>query len=501
MASLQANRSDWGISLGLQILNKMATEIEQPSALKLSPRQPSWFLFGLVVIAAAAIRLVGISKDLWLDEIWSLQVASGLRSPVQVFTLHHEINHYLNTLWLYWIGQNGSSFEYHLLSFVCGVASVVMATVIASRRNVASGWIAFGLFAFSYELVAYSTEARGYASLVLWALVAFDALERYTISPRPLWAVLYSAACVLGIVSQPIFAAFIAAAAAASTYRFLRTDSLSRAVRTAILLHGVPLLAILTLWWIDLRLVQPGGGNPQSLLNVYGTALAWTVGTMQSPFVETVSCLLAVVIICLGLRRMRDNDRIFFLGAIVAFPLLLLVVRRSALVYTRHFMISAVFLLLLFSSVLGEWWQKGHRLTCVVIIGGYLGINVWNIRQFAQNGRGEYGAALQDIVDHTPGSFVSIAGDQDFMVGTEVRYYLPRVLAARQGAYLERSLWPGDGPQWVIVQRESFAPATPPVDRFGDGKGNTFEFFKTYPAAPLSGLHWFVYRNRMLALK
>ena len=139
----------------------MEIELEERSAVKLSSGRPPWLVLGLVVITAAAIRLVGISKDLWLDEIWSLQVANGLRSPFEVFTLHHEINHHLNTLWLYWIGPNGSSFQYHMMSFLCGVASVAMAVVIACRRSAASGWIAFVLFGFSYELVAYSTEARG----------------------------------------------------------------------------------------------------------------------------------------------------------------------------------------------------------------------------------------------------------------------------------------------------------------------------------------------------
>src|SRR5213593_3818870 len=237
----------------------------------------------LGISLAGAIRSAGLWKDLWLDEVWSLQVASGMRSALDVFTLHHEINHYLNTLWLYWIGANAGNVQYHLLSFVCGVTAVAVAVVICRRRSVAAAWIAFVLFSFSYELVAYSTEARGYAAAVLCALVAFDAWERYTAKPRLLWASVYVVACMLGILSQPIFVAFLAAAIAASIYR--RPPS-------AMLIHACPILALAALWSADMRIVEVGGGTKtESLVVAYRTALAWALGTVQNEFILTLSCI------------------------------------------------------------------------------------------------------------------------------------------------------------------------------------------------------------------
>jgi hypothetical protein len=321
----------------------------------------------------------------------------------------------------------------------------------------------------------------------------------------------YGAACILGILSQPIFAAFLAAAGVGSTYRFFTESpqpvgavcdrAWQSAARSAILLHGIPFLSLLAMWWLDMRFVRPGGGTAtQSLIKEYGTALAWAVGTVPYPVAEVASCALAITAFFLGVRKTSRDSKIFFVGVVVAFPLLLLVARRSDLVYTRHFMISAVFLLLLASRLLGKWWSEGYALVCIVIIGAYFAVNFWNIREFVRNGRGNYVTALQQIVDRTIPPVV-IGGDQDFMVGTEVRYYLSRALGTRQGSYVERRSWPSGGPQWVIVQAESFEPKAPPVPAFKDNTGNIYDFVQTYGAAPLSGLHWYVYKNRMAALK
>jgi len=209
-----------------------------------------------------------------------------------------------------------------------------------------------------------------------------------------------------------------------------------------------------------------------------------------------LSCIVAIVLLVLGLRRLPNDVRIFFLGAIIAFPLLLVIARRSAVVYTRHFMMSTVFFLLLLSDLLATWWSEQRRLTCSLIIMVYLAINLWNIRQLARYGRGEYAAALHEIVDHTPDPYVTIGGNQDFRIGIEVRHYLPRTTGTRQGAYLNQGSWPDSGPYWIIVARESFESDGPPLEHFIDDRRNNYDFVRAYPSAPLSGLHWFIYRNR-----
>ncbi len=66
----------------------------------------------------------------------------------------------------------------------------------------------------------------------------------------------------------------------------------------------------------------------------------------------------------------------------------------------------------------------------------------------------------------------------------------------KQAVYFRQGSWPRKGPEWVIWQEESFEPPLPEAKEFTDGAGNAYDFKKAFPAAPLAGLHWFVYQNR-----
>jgi len=118
------------------------------------------------------LRLAGFGKDLWLDEIWSIQVAHQMRSVFDALTLHHEINHYLNTVWLYLVGVDGTPSQYHAVALVSGVAGVAVA---ASSGSVAAFDRArhHGSVRILVSAVLYSSEARGYSTLVLAALLSF----------------------------------------------------------------------------------------------------------------------------------------------------------------------------------------------------------------------------------------------------------------------------------------------------------------------------------------
>jgi hypothetical protein len=44
----------------------------------------------LIVALAAVIRIRGAQNDLWLDEIWSLHLASLISGPLGIFTQIHQ---------------------------------------------------------------------------------------------------------------------------------------------------------------------------------------------------------------------------------------------------------------------------------------------------------------------------------------------------------------------------------------------------------------------------
>ena len=59
--------------------------------------------------------------------------------------------------------------------------------------------------------------------------------------------------------------------------------------------------------------------------------------------------------------------------------------------------------------------------------------------------------------------------------------------------------WPPEGPEWLILYRESFDDPTPPGLQLSDPAGHKFDLVRIFPAAPLSGLHLFIYHNKELS--
>ena len=452
-----------------------------------------------LVAIAALVRLAGIGKDLWLDEVWSLRVATDLTSTWSVFTLHHEINHHLNTLWLHALGLNASAPLYHLLSYAFGVAAVGIAGAIGSRRGPAFGIAAAAAFAFSYEMVLYSTEARGYSGLVFSTLLAFYALEPAIETDRWQWRVLYWLACSLGVLSQPIFAGFLAAAIVWTAVRArIAGDGTGAIVRQLFSVHAVPVLVLGLLWFVDLRLVVAGGGTPaSSLVGVYGGALAWAVGAGRAPGVELVSCVLVVAMLASAIQAARTSDTglsVFYVCAIVIFPIALVVVRASDLVYTRHFLVAGIFTLLAFGFSVARWWTEGRKRLAVASGAAFVIVNAVNITLLARDGRGQYRDAIEYMAAATPGDSVTIAGDQDFRIGTEMWYYLPRAETTKRLQYVDQQNWPVGGPEWIVMQNESWVVEQPQAELNLAG-GFRYSLSKVFPTAPLSGLHWYLYQR------
>jgi uncharacterized membrane protein len=118
--------------------------------------------------------------------------------------LHHEVNHYLNTLWLWFVGNRGNWPGYRIPSLLAGSGTIVLAGLIGRRRNRTTAFMAMLVLGFSYIMVLYSSEGRGYALAIFFAFLSYYALDHYLEKPRWPWAVVCSISGVLGMASQPI---------------------------------------------------------------------------------------------------------------------------------------------------------------------------------------------------------------------------------------------------------------------------------------------------------
>jgi hypothetical protein len=491
-----------------------------PAAPKKAPLPPSaapvrWSILvpflAVLLLVAAGLRIYGSTNDLWLDEIIAINTARQASSPLDIIAtnrtppgspLRLDGQHQLYTLYLYAVGPQSESFILRIPSLLAGIGTVLMAWLIGRRRDLSCAMFAMLLVGFSYVLVLYSSEARGYALGVFFSFVAFYALDRYLENSRWPFAVLFSASVVLGLLAQLTFVCFYLAAIAWCAYRLIRSRAgAKRMLTVGLWCHAAPLLFIAWLYDAHIRDMGTVGGTPSpSLIHSYGTALAWALGPPSTDVLIFVACVVAVAALYAGIARLwreKADAFVLYLGVILVFPILLIAARGSDIVYVRYFLVSIAFLLLLCSVLLSALYRRGRlgRLACTLLLVAFVASNGGQMATFFQYGRGQYREALRYMKEHAERSPVVIGGDQDYRIGTQLQYYAPTVMGAGVWQYIRHGTWPPEGPEWLVCQRESFEPAVPELPRIEDGR-HTYEFVRTFPTAPLAGLHWFLYHNQ-----
>jgi len=235
----------------------------------------------LVVAAAGALRWSAAQDEFWLDEIWSL--VAFVRNPHtfrDIFTFHHDNNHYLVTMWMDLVGPHMRNWVwYRVPSIVAGVGTVILAARIALRWGRTAAFCAVLLTTTSFVLILYASEARGYALAGFFSLVAFLALESYLRIPSVGAAACFAAAALLGALSHLTFIQFYAGACAWTVVAMLHDSApwRQRLLRT-VAVHGAPFALLLGLYFLDVRDMRIGGGDDYQLLDVVTRALALAMG-------------------------------------------------------------------------------------------------------------------------------------------------------------------------------------------------------------------------------
>ncbi|MGE0759725.1 MAG: hypothetical protein AB7O38_22100 [Pirellulaceae bacterium] len=176
-------------------------------------RLPSLFI-GIMLAGALFLRLAATTGELWLDEIWSLELASSVASPLRIFTdLRHDNNHLLNTCLLWLLGPELAPAACRIPAVLAGTATVWLGSVLAARQGRLAAVTALTVLGSSYLLIHYSSEARGYAWLLLFTCAAVETLLRWTDTGRMGWLIMFWVTGLLGLLAHPLFAHVSAGAA------------------------------------------------------------------------------------------------------------------------------------------------------------------------------------------------------------------------------------------------------------------------------------------------
>jgi hypothetical protein len=462
-------------------------------------------LGAILIVAAGLLRWRASLGEFWLDEVWTWQISQKLTWPGGlVYQLQEENNHYLNTLWIWLVGQNAWWGWYRLLPVLCGTISVALAWKLAAPSAAPRAgttpvpwiapWIAAALSACSYLLIHYSSEARGYAYAVVFTAWAFLELPQ-TITDQ-LQAQAYGSSVELG-------RARLRFSLAAWTLLKLRRSSDSGLAMPVLWKTFFPSGAfIVALYLIDLKNAVNGGGDVYPLWQVILETLSLTGGgphAVGMPAVVTAGLVLGAFGQGLRvLRRDHDDRWVFYLLVVVVMPLLLLVVLRRAEVYPRYFILSVFFLIqaaaIGLADLLHQSWA-GRVVAVVTILASMIG-NGQNYERLANLGRGSYMKLLQRMVHDEQTAEIVVMTDHPFRHEMMCRYYEPR--CDLRGKTLK--LVPPPEPAapvtkpapWLLVHK--LDPAWRPKASITTRQGVKYQLQQVEPYAGLSGWGLALYR-------
>jgi hypothetical protein len=458
-----------------------------------------WLAVSLLVALGAALRVRALFTDFWLDEIWSYEeIARRARSVVDIFlnpAFKLDNNHYLNSVFLFLLGERNAWAIYRLPAFVAGLLTIGVATRIGGARNRAEGWIFGTLVATSFVMVVYSTEARGYAWLLLFALLAFLALRRYFEKPSLGTAVLFWIWTALGLTAHSTMFEFYLAAFIWSSFRFRgRAPDFRR-------LHDVPVF-FAVVWFLVVYLGSRGGGGvPWRWVDIVDQSLAWTLGypTTLIPAALAGTLVAALVFWNAWAMRREGSDEGWFILGVVLVPPVLTAALAPAWLFPRYFLVSLLFLLLVLGQSLGRLWRQawwGRPAVVAILVCFALG-NLRHIVPFSEYGRGQASQAIRDIVaDNGPGPVTLTGMPVEIAAQLPIRFYSDAFGLGTRITYVpQRELTDTSSPrvEWVIAI--SPLPCTKPASRVTLPSSGTYSLRRAYPAYGPSGLCWFVYRR------
>lgn len=450
-------------------------------------------LFGL-------LRLFAAYGDFYVDEIWSFYFARQLNSPFEVFALNHDNNHILNTLYLYIVG--GKPFflagkptfiPHRLLSIVTGAVSVWLIWKIAAKRGRAEAFTAILLAGLSYPLILYSSEARGYAPLIMFALASFVLAERY-ISGRGLaTAALFWGAAVLAFLSHSSYIFIYAALFIWSAAEEIKRGGALRALRRVALLHCVPAAFLFVYYFLFLKSMVYGGGEMVEPLKVVVSAASMAVGLPSEGASGYISLGAVLVLAAGGLACLRSApvQSVFFLCAIFIVPALATLVLKPEFLYFRYFLVCFPFFYLLAAYALAgiykrPLWGKPVFFAALIVF------SVFNLKatvDLIRYGRGAYSEALEYMVSESPGPEVTVGSDHDFRNELVLGFY-SGFFKEKRITYLDKEARLNATPDWLLAH--SVDTARRPAEYLFEA-GHRFTLKRSYRFAGVSGWSWFLY--------
>ena len=469
-------------------------------------------------IAAATVlgfllRLACIGGDLGLDEAWSLKLVAPLHAIGGVFWgLSHDNNHFLNSAWLYLMGQNRPAWLYRLPALVLGTLSVPAMARWLGRSGAPAGVAGALLAAVSLPLVDFGSEARGYAGLALASILALDEADRavaLSLAPQrdetrragAVWrlalAVGFGALCHLAMAMTVAVIGLSAVLRIASRTRQAK-ETIGIAARlfwpSALLL--APSLAAVAAGLVTTGRWTIGDVDPYSvakLVDGLGGMLLMSSGLPDALTGAAGVAGTAVFVIAAARLRLLSPSRLpLAVATFIALPLGLAIARLPNVGYPRYFTVCCLVLLGLQAEALGTALTRGGvwrgravsvgmaLVLCSLVLDG---LDIWT-------GRGAFTTTLGIMTTEVAPTYTS---DRAAMV--ELLLDQPSSLAGKHPVLVPDARFCADRPEWYIAvglhdPRPDTAVTLGPPEC-----STTYRMRASFLASPLSGTQWTLFRR------
>ncbi|MDX8460175.1 hypothetical protein [Mesorhizobium humile] len=441
------------------------------------------------------LRLLGARGDLWHDEIWSIVLLKPLTSVDQIFwRINHDNNHFLNSIYQYVVGPDAAPLVQRGLSITLGACTVVAAAAISRGRwaMVASAL----LFAVSYPMVHYGSEARGYAGLVLFTLVSVALLERWFDKQGP-YSIALAVAILLGFLSHLTMIEAVAVLAVWTMWLSWRRSRSLIAVNREVIQAFLPaFLAVLPLAaaiLVGARLFSfnVGGYSSFSLEKFaagYGGMIRYLFGLPD--WIGDWTCVAIVCALVLAYAGVsRDRRASLYVVGVVGLPALMAAAHLPNLEFPRYFIVSGALLLLWAGEMIGRGFDAGgvRRLCAAGVLMLVAGGNVALLARFYEQGRGSYSSIVDEM---TRSGAATYATNADFRTGMVVDYFAARM--GRQASLVTQDKICAGRADWLVLEGD---PQKLP-ERVGFDCALAYERAGASTYWGLSGLGWTLYSRR-----
>jgi hypothetical protein len=491
--------------------------------------RPSFFRLSRTSVCAAAVFLVALGLrlaasrgDLVLDEVWTRRIVSETDSAWKVPLLGTDNNHILNTLVVYALGLTAPPYAYRLPAALAGSIALWFGYLLARRDRPAAGLVVLTLLGFSHPLVVFCTEARGYAFLACFTLVAWWSLENYLDHPKSWSAATFAIASSLGFFSHLTFAF---AYAGFGLYSVIRLWPRRGGWKKCLYLHLLPAMTFVFLYVAFIEKMGIGGGAQYPLQTTLLATFSLLAGGPERGGSAIFAAGIAALLIAVSLVFIVYGSRargMLFLTAMFLAPTVVLWLSpwiASEVVYPRYFLVPMLFAYVAVGCFmarqcggqpLGKDRARGAgagpkgspgfgRWSASLLLAVFVICNFVPVVRLIVGGRGQYSAAVLWMAEHSAEPFVTLASDHDIRNPAMIEYYAGRERRdlsdrGRQLVYITRDRFPQEGTEWFLLH--SFSGDPPHPNEFTTPTGVQYVLERVFPCGSISGWTWWLYRRR-----